>query len=87
MDKQNFIGQAAGLTQPWAGVVDVPVTGFKIYSFETQTAEVSVGDVVMETAYGEPSGALLSGRSKELIREWKVHDGAVRAWRISGPAG
>jgi len=79
--------QAAGLTQPWAGVVDAPVTGFKLYSFETQTAEVAVGDVVMETAYGEPSGALLSGRAKELIREWKVHDGAVRAWRISGPAG
>jgi hypothetical protein len=79
--------QAAGLTQPWAGVVDTPATGFKIYTISTHASEIDVGDVVLETAYGEPSGALLNGREKELIKEWNTHDGAVRAWRISGQAG
>jgi len=79
--------QAAGLTQPWAGVVKTPTTGFKIYSVGTHTTELAEGDVVLETAYGEPSGALLNDRQKELIQEWNVHDGAVRAWRLIGPAG
>ena len=79
--------QAAGLTQPWAGVVDAPTTGFKVYTIATHTSEVAEGDVVLETAYGEPSGALLDDREKDLIKAWNTHDGAVRAWRIGRQSG
>ncbi len=79
--------QAAGLGQPWAGIVDTPVLGFEIYSFETQSGDIRPNDIVLETAYGEPSGAILDGRSKTEIGQWVVHDAWVKAWRIGGDPG
>ena len=79
--------QAAGLGQPWAGIVDEPVVGFEIYSFETQAGDIQPNDIVLETAYGEPSGAILDGRSKTEIGQWVVHDAWVKAWRIGGEPG
>jgi hypothetical protein len=79
--------QAAGLTQPWAGVVDAPITGFETYSITTQSDALKPGDIVMEVAYGEPAGALLTGRQKTEITQWTHHDGWVKAWRIDGEPG
>jgi len=75
--------QAAGLMQPWAGIVSTPLDGFLIYDVNTQTTDLRSGDIVLETAYGEPSGALLTGRNKERLNDWAVHDGRVTAWRIT----
>ena len=76
--------QAAALGQPWAGVVDTAVSGFQIYSIGTPPEAVEVGDIVIETAYGEPAGTLLTGRTKTPLERWRVHDGWVAAWRIEG---
>lgn len=75
--------QAAGLMQPWAGVTDSAVSGFLVYSATTRAEDAQPNDIVMETAYGEPSGVLLTGRDKEALAEWTVHDGRVTAWRLN----
>ncbi len=74
--------QAAGLGQPWAGISPDPISDFQIYDVNTAASDIKPGDVVLEAAYGEPSGVLLTGRSRELITEWRVHEGRVSAWRI-----
>ncbi len=74
--------QAAGLFEPWAGIVDRPLRGFNVYDVSTRADDVLPGQVVLETAYGEPSGSLLTGRATKLITEWRVHDGRVSAWRV-----
>ena len=74
--------QAAGLTQPWAVITPRPIEGFQIYDVNTTASDIQPGDVVLETAYGEPSGVLLTGRTTELITEWGIHAGRVSAWRI-----
>ncbi len=79
--------QAAGLGEPWAGVVQEPITGMQVYSFETQAADIQTGDIVMEVAYGEPAGTILHGREKTAIQRWVVHDAWVTAWRIDGQPG
>ena len=79
--------QAAGLSEPWAGVVNESVQGFEVYSFETQATDIQPGDIVMEVAYGEPAGTILHGRSKTEIKRWDVHDAWVIAWRIDGEPG
>jgi hypothetical protein len=79
--------QAAGLSQPWAGVVDEPIEKVHVYGMSTQSSEVKAGDIVLETAYGEPSGALLTGREKTKLEDWNTHDGRVVAWRITDEAG
>jgi len=77
--------QAAALGQPWAGVVETPVRDLRIYSIETRPEAVQVGDIVIETAYGEPAGTLLAGRQKTQIQAWRVHDAWVAAWRMGPP--
>jgi hypothetical protein len=79
--------QAAGLTQPWAGTISHPVDGIHIYSIDTPAVAVRAGDIVMEVAYGEPAGSLLTGRKKTEVGQWTVHDGWVKAWRIGGEPG
>jgi hypothetical protein len=74
--------QAAGLGQPWAGIVEAPVIGFDVYSISTPAEAVQAGDIVIETAYGEPAGTILTGRSKTQLQGWRVHDAWVGAWRI-----
>ena len=74
--------QAAALGQPWAGVVDAPVSGFQVYSIDTRAEAVASGDIVLETAYGEPAGTLLTGRTKTAVETWRVHDAWVTAWQI-----
>ena len=74
--------QAAGLLEPWAGIADKAVTGFRIYDVNTTASEVLPGHIVMDVAYGEPSGAVLTGRAKDALEEWRVHDGRVTAWRL-----
>jgi hypothetical protein len=74
--------QAAGLYQPFAGVVDQPLSGFRTYGMETPSHAVKNGHIVVETTYGEPAGALLTGRQKTLLKQWTVHDASVTAWRI-----
>ena len=76
--------QAAGLLQPFAGVTEKPIQGISIYDVSTTASSLKPGDIVMETAYGEPAGTLLTGTEKTSIRDWVVHDGMVTAWRI-GP--
>ena len=56
-------------------------------SFETQAGDIQPNDIVLETAYGEPSGAILDGRNKTEIGQWVVHDAWVKAWRIGGDPG
>ena len=73
---------AAGLLEPWAGIADKAVTGFRIYDVNTTASEVLPGHIVMDVAYGEPSGAVLTGRAKDALEEWRVHDGRVTAWRL-----
>ncbi len=79
--------QAAGLSQPWAGIVNEPIEQVQIYGMSTQSTQIKAGDIVLETAYGEPSGAILTGRDKVQITEWNTHDGQVIAWRINDEAG
>jgi hypothetical protein len=50
--------QAAALSQPWAGVVEAPLTGFFVYGPDTQPGALSPGDRLWQAAYGEPLGLL-----------------------------
>ena len=59
--------------------------GFQVYSIDTPADAIATGDVVLETAYGEPSGTLLTGRNKTQLKRWQIHDGWVVAWRIEAP--
>jgi len=43
---------AAGLTQPWAGMVDAPLDGFSVYSIQTQSSQVQSGSILLEASYG-----------------------------------
>jgi hypothetical protein len=53
--------QAAALTQPWAGAVAAPLTGFRLYAMDTGPEQIEVGDLVVVAAYGEPAGRLARG--------------------------
>ncbi|MGB0640207.1 MAG: ArnT family glycosyltransferase [Myxococcota bacterium] len=79
--------QAAALSQSWAGVVTKPIKDLEVYGMSTHSNDINAGDIVLETAYGEPSGAILTGREKTKIMDWNTHDGRVVAWRINDEAG
>jgi hypothetical protein len=74
---------AATLTQPWAGAVDAPAEGLRIYAMSTHPGDIRDGSIVMEASYGEPTGSILTGRTKSAIVHWKEHDAYVIAWRIA----
>jgi len=85
-EQQVWVGThtAAYLTQPWAGVIDAPIEGLRVYSIDTPAASVPAGSLLIEASYGEPTGAILSGRSKTAVAHWTVHNASVFAWRL-GP--
>jgi len=70
---------AAGLTQPWAGMVDAPLDGFSVYSIQTQPSQVQSGSIVLEASYGEPTGAILAGRQSTVLERWVNGDGTIQA--------
>lgn len=76
--------QAAGLTQPWAGVVDTPVRGFRIYAMDTAPEQITIGDTVVVAAYGEPAGRLERGLEWTVQERWTVHDATVTAYKVTG---
>ncbi len=77
---------AAGLTQPWAGMVEDPVAGIRVYSIATQAEEVTAGSILIAASYGEPTGALTAGRSSVELARWTHGEGAVVAHRLgAGP--
>lgn len=78
--------QAAGLTQPWAGMVDAPLAGFRMYAMDTAPEQVAIGDVVVVAAYGEPAGRLERGLVWEQTEAWTVRDATVRAYTVTGRA-
>jgi len=73
---------AASLTQPWAGMVSTPVEGIRVYSFQTQPAQVADGSILIAASYGEPTGAILAGRDTEELQRWAHGDGEVVALRV-----
>ena len=75
---------AAALTQPWAGMVDVPTQGIRVYSIQTLPAELRPGSILIASGYGEPTGAILAGRDTELLQRWSHGQGQVEAFRV-GP--
>jgi hypothetical protein len=75
---------AAALTQPWAGMVDRPTHGIRVYSIQTQPEEVRPGSILIASGYGEPTGAILAGRDTELLQRWSHGQGQVEAFRV-GP--
>jgi hypothetical protein len=74
--------QAAGLTQPWAGHVDAPVHGFRVYGIDTRPEDVHPGDIVVVSAYGEPAGRLARGLRWEAEETWTEHAATVTAFRV-----
>lgn len=76
--------QAAGLTQPWAGIVDAPLAGFRMYAMDTAPEQIAVGDIVVVAAYGEPAGRLERGLRWEPMESWAVREAAVHAYRVTG---
>jgi hypothetical protein len=76
--------QAAGLTQPWAGMVDAPLSGFRMYAMDTAPEQIAVGDIVIVAAYGEPAGRLERGLTWETEESWAVREAAVHAYRVTG---
>jgi hypothetical protein len=75
---------AAALTQPWAGMVDAPINGLKVYSMDTQPTEVASGSILLAASYGEPTGAILAGRTTETLARWTEGQGEVVAYKV-GP--
>ena len=73
---------AAGLTQPWAGMVDAPIEGIRVYNIQTQAGEVTSGSILIQASYGEPTGALTAGRSQEELKRWSHGEGTVVALRV-----
>jgi hypothetical protein len=78
--------QAAALTQPWAGAVAAPLTGFRLYAMDTGPEQIEVGDLVVVAAYGEPAGRLARGLEWEEAETWSVREATVRAYRVTGHA-
>ncbi len=74
--------QAAALSQPWAGHTDTPVSGFQVFSPETDVMSLSSGDLVLRAAYGEPLGPLQMYWRMEGSRTWKLHDALVAALEV-----
>ena len=76
--------QAAGLTQPWAGRVDRPVQGFRVYGAGTLPSALSVESAVFVADYGEPAGRLERGLTWTELTRWTVHEAHVVAYRVTG---
>jgi hypothetical protein len=75
--------QAARLLTPFAGVVERPIPGIRIYSMSTDPSALNADDIVLETTYGEPAGRLLTGTPKTAMQGWRVHDASVTAWKVA----
>jgi len=75
--------QAAGLSQPWAGIVDEPVGSVQIYALGTDPRALEGGDLLVVAAYGEPAGALLRAVQHEQVEEWTVRQATVRAFEVT----
>ena len=76
--------QAAGLSQPWAGMVEEPVGPVQIYALGTDPRQLQAGDVLFVAAYGEPAGSLLKAVRREARGEWSRGEATVVAWEVLG---
>ncbi len=76
--------QAAGLSQPWAGVVDEAVGPVQIYALGTDPRQLEGGDVLFVAAYGEPAGSLLKAVKLEERGRWVRGEAVVRAYDVLG---
>ncbi len=76
---------AAALSQPWAGHLDSPVSGVKVYSADTRPESLSIGDLVVLTAYGEPAGGLVRAWELEPVRDWTAGAATVTAAEVKAP--
>lgn len=74
--------QAAGLTQPWAGITPEPLRGFSIYAVDTDPQAPAPGDIIVEAAYGEPITPLERALVWDEAQRWQVGAATVRAWRV-----
>lgn len=70
--------QAAGLSQPWAGIVEEPVGPVQIYSLGTDPRLLQAGDVLVVAAYGEPAGSLLRAVQTRERGRFQRGDAEVR---------
>ena len=74
---------AAGLTQPWAGIVDEPLTEFQVYTADTTAQHIRVGALLIESAYGEPAAFIKNGLEVEEVHRWERGDAWVIAWQVN----
>ena len=81
---QIWVGSytAAGLTQPWSGITDVPLREFHIYDSETRASDIPNGAIFVEASYGEPVAAIKNELQVEEIERWEVGEAFLVAWRV-----
>ena len=79
--------QAAALLQPWAGHVDAPIVGLKVYGPNTDPMVLSYGDGLVEAAYGEPLGQIARVWHLEAERRWTLQGALCTAWRLGERTG
>ena len=73
---------AAALGQPWAGVVDDPIEGIRVFSITTQPEDIRPGSILIQASYGEPTGAILAGRATSSVAQWTQGDAEVIALQV-----
>ena len=73
---------AAGLTQPWAGIIDEPLTQFRVYDAHTTASDIQVGALFIESAYGEPAAFIKNGLEVEEVSRWESGEAWVIAWQV-----
>jgi hypothetical protein len=73
---------AAGLTQPWAGIVEEPIERFHVYSGETEADDIPNGAIFIEAAYGEPVAAIKNGLNVTELERWQVGEAWLIAWQV-----
>ena len=73
---------AAGLSQPWAGVVDTPLADIHVYHSGTRSEDIPDGAIFIEAAYGEPVAAIKNGLGVDEVMRWESGDAWLVAWRV-----
>ncbi|MCB9742115.1 MAG: glycosyltransferase family 39 protein [Alphaproteobacteria bacterium] len=83
LGEEIWVGSYAwtAYTRPYAGVVEAPLDGLRIYAYGTDPAEVS--GLVLQACVGEPLGRLQE-LDLQPLEELRVHQAWVRLYRV-GP--
>lgn len=83
VDAEPWVGTylAAGVGRTWTGYPDKPI---RVYSFETTPGELSYGDLLVVSAYGEPATRLERALRVESVSTWHVGEVETRIVRVIG---